>query len=91
MSLARMNAAERASYFIGQAVLRQLERAPGDPDAVRELAAVSRWMEHWLTTDEYVHVMMHTGFSNYLADAHEDLAARLSPPDQSSSNDDIPF
>jgi hypothetical protein len=78
-------------HFNGQAVLRQLEEAPGDPDAVREIAAVSHWIEHWLTTEEYVHVMTHTGFCNYLADGHEDLAARLSPPDQSSSNGDIPF
>jgi hypothetical protein len=46
MSLASMNAAERASYFIGQAVLRQLEQAPADLDAIREIAAVSRWIEH---------------------------------------------
>jgi hypothetical protein len=31
MSLSRMNAEERAGYYIGRAILRQLKNAPRDP------------------------------------------------------------
>jgi len=91
MSLSRMNQEERAAYYIGLAVLRQLEHAPRDPDTVREIEAVSRWMEHWLTGDEYVHVATTTGydFAGYLAE--EAPLPSSPPPPGSSSDDDVPF
>lgn len=87
MSLSRMNQKERAAYYIGLAVLRQLKHAPRDPDTVREIEAVSRWMEHWLTGEEYIHVATATGydFAGYFAE-EEPL-----PPSSSPSDDDSPF
>ena len=84
-----MNQEERAAYYIGLAVLRQLEHAPRDPDTDREIDAVSRWIEHWLTPDEYVHVVTTTGY-----DFAEELSRDepLSPqPPSSSRDDDVPF
>jgi hypothetical protein len=89
-----MNAEERAAYFIGQAILRQLQHAPRDPDTVREIEGVSRWMEHWLTPDEYHHVMITTGhdFGGYFEQAdEEDSAAWAAQPKKAVTDDDIPF
>jgi hypothetical protein len=89
MSLSRMTREERASYFIGQAVLRQLEQAPRDPDTMREIDAVSLWIEHWLTPEEYVHVLATTGY-DFAGDFSEDNVTPASEP-PSSSEDDMPF
>jgi hypothetical protein len=79
MTMSRMNRSERAAYLIGLAVLRQLEHAPRDPDTLREIEAVSRWIDHWLTGDEYVHVTTTTGydFGGYFS---EDLPPWVSVP-----------
>jgi hypothetical protein len=95
MSLKRLTGDELAVYYIGQAIMRQLERAPRDPETVREIEAVGRWITHWLTPDEYHHVMTNTGwiFDPEEADAEEEIrlrigeAARRRPPD----DDGIPF
>jgi hypothetical protein len=86
-----MNREERASYFVGQAILRQLRDAPRDPETVREIGAVCRWIEYWLTADEYVHVATTTGydFAGYLA-GDESVAPSKSAPG-SSSADGTPF
>jgi hypothetical protein len=95
MSLSRMNAEEKAVYFIGQAILRQLEKAPRDPDPLREIEAVSRWMEHWLTPDEYHHVMLTTGydFGGHFerADEADRAAWEAQPKKDGFTDDDIPF
>jgi hypothetical protein len=85
-----MNKEERAAYYIGLAVLRQLEHAPRDPDTQREIDAVARWMEHWLTGDEYVHVAVTTGydFGELLT---RDLPPVPTPGSSSDSDDGIPF
>jgi hypothetical protein len=62
MGLSRMNQDERTSYYIGQAVLRQLEHAPRDPDSLREIEAIGRWISHWLTKEEFAHVTVTTGY-----------------------------
>ena len=89
MSVSRMNREERAAYFIGLAVLRQLEKAPRDPDTLREIDAIFRWIDHWLTDDEYGHVTSTTGydFGGYFAD---DMPLQLSSP-ASEGDDGIPF
>jgi hypothetical protein len=90
MSLKRMNADERASYFLGQAVLRQLEHAPRDPDTIREIDAISRWIEHWLTDDEYHHVLTTTGYS--FAGEFADLdSPHRSTSVMGGEDDDLPF
>jgi len=42
--------------------MRQLEHAPRDPETVREIEAVARWITHWLMPEESHHVMCHTGW-----------------------------
>ncbi|MEI9803527.1 MAG: hypothetical protein WDN48_02390 [Pseudolabrys sp.] len=93
MSLARMNQDERASYFIGQAVLRQLEKAPRDPETLREIEAIARWITHWLTDDEYAHVVMMTGiiFDQDDADAIMGVGESDEAPRPAPSDDDTPF
>ena len=90
MSLSRMNQEERAAYYIGLAVLRQLEQAPRDPDTAREIDAVSRWIEHWLTADEYAHVVEMTGY-DFAEELSRDEPLSPSPPPSSPDDDDIPF
>lgn len=67
-----------------------MKHASRDPDTLQEIEAVSRWMEHWLTPDEHVHVMTNTGYDSggYFIEEHEDLAPRSPPPE--SSDDDVP-
>jgi hypothetical protein len=87
MSLSRMNQKERARYFIGQAILRQLDQSPRDPDTIREIAAASRWIEHWLT-----HVVATRG-CDIAGDFSEDNVIPPSSPSEPplSSEDDMPF
>ena len=63
MSLKRLTPDERATYLLGLAVRRQLEEAPRDPDpdTVREIAAVCRWLEHWLNEWELLLIAQGTG------------------------------
>jgi hypothetical protein len=63
MSLKRLTPEERATYLLGLAVRRQLEEAPRnpDPDTVREIAAVCRWLEHWLNEWELLLIAQGTG------------------------------
>jgi hypothetical protein len=61
MSIKRLNPTEKATYLIGLAVRRQLDNAPADPDTVKEIDAVFRWLEHWLTPDEVFYITENTG------------------------------
>jgi hypothetical protein len=83
---------KKARYLIGLAVTRQIEYAPRDPDTVAEIAAVCRWIEHWLTPDELIAVMEETGliFDHDLAD---ELSGPESFPHKSTDepDDDVPF
>jgi hypothetical protein len=85
-----MNKEERAAYYIGRAVLRQLEHAPRDPDALLEISVVSRWIEHWLTDDEYVHVAVTTGY-DFAEELTRDLPPGPTGGSSSDGDDGIPF
>jgi hypothetical protein len=63
LSLKHLTPDERATYLLGLAVRRQLEEAPcdPDPDTVREIAAVCRWLEHWLNEWELLLISQGTG------------------------------
>jgi hypothetical protein len=63
MGLKQLTPDERATYLLGLAVRRQLEDAPRDPDpdTVSELAAVCRWLEHWLNERELLLIAQGTG------------------------------
>jgi hypothetical protein len=63
MSLKHLTPDERATYLLGLAVRRELEEAPRDPDpeTVREIAAVCRWLEHWLNERELLLIAQGTG------------------------------
>jgi hypothetical protein len=63
LSLRHLTPDERATYLLGLAVRRQLEEAPRDPDpdTVREIAAVCRWLEHWLNEWELLLIAQGTG------------------------------
>lgn len=93
MSIKRLTAEEKARYLIGVAVERQFREAPPDPETVKEVAAVSRWIEHWLTRDQLADVMVGTGFIFDEELADELLGApqpdRKRPPPQ--KDDDLPF
>jgi hypothetical protein len=107
MSLKRLTPDEWATYLLGLAVRRQFEEAPRDPDIVREIAAVARWMEHWLTWGELMIIEQETGFhaGDYTGDevvnpvVIETPPIRREPParsrptfdDQRDDPDDIPF
>jgi hypothetical protein len=67
LSLKRLTIDERATYLLGLGVRQQFEEAPRDPDTVCEIAAVARWMEHWLTWWELMIIEQETGF--YTGDA----------------------
>ncbi|MFZ0496118.1 MAG: hypothetical protein WBE80_17190 [Methylocella sp.] len=95
MSIKRLNADEKATYLIGIAVRRQLDEAPRDPETLKEIRAVYRWLEHWLTPGEVSDTIIATG---HLIDPDfaEELLALQGPsrpvlrpkPDEP---DDIPF
>lgn len=85
-----MNRNERAAYLIGLAVLRQLEHAPRDPDTVREIDAISRWIEHWLSDDEHMHVAETTGY-DFAEVLTRDLPPDPQPGPSSDRDDGIPF
>jgi hypothetical protein len=61
MSLKRLTPGERATYLLGLAVRRQLEEGPRDPDTLREIAPVCRWMEQWLNEWELLLIAQGTG------------------------------
>jgi hypothetical protein len=63
MGLKQLTPDERATYLLGLAVRRQLEEVPRDPDPVmvREIAAVCRWLEHWLNERELLLIAQGTG------------------------------
>ena len=63
MGLKHLTPDERATYLLGLAVRRELEEAPRDPDpeTVREIAAVCRWLEHWLNEWELLLIAQGTG------------------------------
>jgi len=61
MSIKRLNSRERGIYFLGEAVIRQMEKASRDPDTEREIRLVWNWVEYWLTQDEMDYVMPLTG------------------------------
>lgn len=85
-----MNKEERAAYYIGLAVLRQLEHAPRDPEMVREIEAISRWIEHWLSDEEPTHVIDGTGH-DFAEVFTRDLPPVPTPRPSTSDDDDIPF
>ena len=61
MSLKHLTPDERATYLLGLAVRRQLEEGPRDPDTLREIAPVCRWMEQWLNEWELLLIAQGTG------------------------------
>ncbi len=61
MSLKSLTPDERATYLLGLAVRRQLDQAPRDPDTVREIDAISRWIDHWLNEGELLLIEQETG------------------------------
>ncbi len=61
LSLKSLTPDERATYLLGLAVRRQLDQAPRDPDTVREIDAVSRWIDHWLSEGELLLIEQETG------------------------------
>lgn len=71
MSTKRLTHEERATYLLGEVVMRQLNNAPRDPDTQREIAAFSRWVVHWLSGEEFLHVMTNTGYIFDEEDADE--------------------
>ena len=104
MSLKHLTPDERATYLLGLAVRRQLDEAPRDPDTVREIDAVSRWIDHWLNDWELLLIEQQTG--HYFGDEGdngpvviETPPIRREPParsrptfdDQRDDPDDIPF
>ncbi len=93
MSIKRLTAEEKARYLIGVAVVRQFREAPPDPETVKEVAAVSRWIEHWLTREELADVMIGTGliFDEELADQLRGSPELYRKPPPSEKDDDIPF
>ena len=91
MSLRRLNAEERATYLIGEAVMRQLLNAPRDPDTQREIEAVSRWITHWLTAEEYHHVACNTGYIFDSEDAEEMMPGTARQPPATPTDDDVLF
>ncbi|MCW6512515.1 hypothetical protein [Lichenifustis flavocetrariae] len=88
MSIKRMNAGEKARYFIGEAVMRQLAHAPRDPATRREIEAVFRWIDHWLTAEKLEHAMIHTGYV-FDAELLDEIVGPPLPPVQ--DEDDQPF
>jgi hypothetical protein len=61
MSTKRFNTEQKAHYLIGVAVMRQFANAPLDPETRREISAVLRWIEHWLSPEELRSVSAVTG------------------------------
>ena len=61
MSVENLASRQMAIYLIGAAVMRQLQDAPRDPDTCREISAVGRWVEFWLTGEELQAVTDGTG------------------------------
>jgi hypothetical protein len=53
-----------------------------------EIEAVARWIEHWLTEDEYFHVFSTTGY-DFAGHFTEDLRPLVSLP-SSEQNDGMP-
>ena len=94
MSIKRLNSEEKARYLIGIAIVRQFREAPRDPDTVKDMAVVSRWIEHWLTSDELADVMSGSGiiFDAELADKLDGLLDfnRKRPP-SGKYDDGTPF
>lgn len=92
MSWKRMNVDEKSRYLIGLAVMRQIEHAPRDPETMREIAAVMRWVAHWLTPDELHYATIHTGviFDDEIAE-ELGFGCDLAPSRIDLPDDDVPF
>ncbi|RTL85745.1 MAG: hypothetical protein EKK29_11220 [Hyphomicrobiales bacterium] len=95
MSLKSLTPDERATYLLGLAVRRQLDEAPRDPDTVREIDAVSRWIDHWLGEEELLLIEQETG--HYFGDEGdngpvfvENRPIRCAPPARPNSDDERP-
>lgn len=93
MSIKRLNAEERAVYLIGLAIMRQIRDETRDPDTIKELNVVYRWLEHWLTDDELCHITKMTGilFDHDLDEIHDILAPNFPRPDFKDDGSDTPF
>jgi hypothetical protein len=101
LSLKHLTPDERATYLLGLAVRRQLDEAPRDPDTVREINAVSRWIDHWLNEWELLLIEQETG--HYFGDEGDNgpvfveaTPIRRAPPAPSNPDADrydpgIPF
>jgi hypothetical protein len=101
LSLKHLTPDERATYLLGLAVRRQLDEAPRDPDTVREIDAVSRWIDHWLNEWELLLIEQQTG--HYFGDEGDNgpvfveaTPIRRAPPARPNSDDEridpeIPF
>jgi hypothetical protein len=61
LSLKSLTLDEQVTYLLGLAVRRQLDEAPRDPDTLREIDAVSRWIDHWLNEEELLLIEQETG------------------------------
>jgi len=62
MSLKRLTPDELTTYLFGLVVRRQIEEAPRDPDTVRQIDAVFRWIDHWLNEWELPLIEQETGY-----------------------------
>jgi hypothetical protein len=66
---------EKASFWLGVAVMRQIKYAPSDSETCRQISAVLRWAEHWLDADALAVISEETGIAF----------------DDDRQDDDIPF
>lgn len=91
MSLARMNMDERASYFMGQAILRMYrDTATASPERSRDFEAIDRCMITYLTPEEFEHVVPTTGIL-FGGDEPRPARPRTVIPFPGKPDPDIPF
>ena len=69
MSLSRMNADERASYFVGEAIRRYLENLTWSPEMEATIETLKQVIKPRLTADEWAHVVKVMTFSEHLVDS----------------------
>jgi len=68
MSLSGMDEEERASYFVGQAVRRHIEGTPYNAETCQTIDILKKWIDDWLTPDEWAHVKKLMVFSEHFGD-----------------------
>jgi hypothetical protein len=68
MSISRMNAEERASYFVGEAVRRYIENTPWSVEKENAVEILQQWMKKSLTPAEWTHVVKVMTFGEHLVE-----------------------